>query len=79
LKDPRSIKLLDIVKTIDGDEILTNCIMHNGTCASVSDRKLPCPLHDDYGRVRDNLVEFFSARTIHDLVSKSDHPGNKFI
>lgn len=79
LKDPKSIKLLDIVKTIDGDEILTNCVMHNGTCASVNEKKLPCPLHDDYGKVRDNLISFFSARTIHDLVTKGNEQGKIII
>ena len=71
-KDPKSIKLLDIVKSIDGDEILTNCVMHNGSCASVVANKVPCPLHDDYGKVRDTLIRFFSAKTIYDLVNEGN-------
>ena len=35
LKDPRKITLLDIVKTIDGKDIFTNCVMHNSTCRCV--------------------------------------------
>jgi Rrf2 family protein len=79
LKDPNSIKLLDIVKTIDGDEILTNCIMHNGTCASVTENRLPCPLHNDYEKVRDGLIQFFSAKTIHDLVLNKNDAEKLFI
>lgn len=33
LKDPRKITLLDIVKSIDGDEFFTGCVMHSGPCA----------------------------------------------
>lgn len=72
LKDPKAINLLDIVKIIDGDEILTNCIMHNGTCASVTGNKIQCPLHADYELVRDGLIQFFSARTVYDLVAKGN-------
>ena len=32
LKDPKKITLLDIVNTIDGNDIFTNCVMHNGSC-----------------------------------------------
>ena len=39
MKDPKKITLLDIVKTIDGEEIFTNCVMHNGTCRSVDKHK----------------------------------------
>ena len=79
LIDPRSLNLLDIVKSIDGDEILTNCVMHNGTCASVAANKIPCALHDDYGKVRDNLIKFFSAKTIYDLVTENNPTKKTFI
>lgn len=79
MKDPKSITLLDIVKTIDGDEILTNCVMHNGTCSSVSKLKISCALHEDYGAVRDNLVKLFSEKTIYDLVNKANNSETIFI
>ncbi len=79
LRDPRSITLLDIVKTIDGDEILTNCVMHNGTCTSVNEVQIPCPLHEDYEKVRNNLIKLFSGKTIYDLVKRANNTGNVFI
>ena len=39
LKDSRKITLLDIVNTIDGKDIFTNCVMHNGSCESVEKEK----------------------------------------
>ena len=79
LKDSKSITLLDIVKNIDGDEILTNCVMHNGTCSSVSELKISCALHEDYGKVRDNLVKLFSEKTIYDLVKRANNTEKFFI
>jgi Rrf2 family transcriptional regulator, iron-sulfur cluster assembly transcription factor len=79
LKDPRSITILDIVKSIDGDEIFTYCVMHNGTCNSVQQSKLPCPLHEDYSKVRAELVDVFSAKTIYDIVERANNNENIFI
>jgi Rrf2 family transcriptional regulator, iron-sulfur cluster assembly transcription factor len=71
LKDPRKITLLDIVNTIDGNDVFTNCIMHNGSCEYVEKDKKPCPLHEDYEKTRTNLIKLFSSKTIYELVKKA--------
>jgi Rrf2 family protein len=71
LKDARKITLLDIVKAIDGDEFFTNCIMHSGKCGGKKNNKKHCPLHDDYEKTRQDLINLFSLRTINDLVERS--------
>ncbi len=71
LKDPKKITLLDIVKTIDGDEIFTNCLIHNETCKSLGDNKNSCILHEDYTALRTDLVRLFTMRTVQDLVEKA--------
>jgi Rrf2 family iron-sulfur cluster assembly transcriptional regulator len=71
MKDPKKITLLDIVRTIDGDGIFTNCIIHNDTCSNVSKHKNTCALHDDYSQVRSELIELFRSSTIHDLVQRT--------
>jgi Rrf2 family protein len=68
--DPRKITLLDIVKTIDGEEIFTNCIIHNSTCSCVDKHNKPCPVHDDYQELRSDLIQLFSNKTIFDLIKK---------
>ena len=73
LKDPRKITLLDIVNTIDGNDVFTNCIMHNGSCEGVKTDKKRCPLHEDYEKTRSDLIRLFSSRTIYELVLKSDN------
>lgn len=72
LKDPRTITLYDIVNTIDGDEIFTNCIMHNGSCTSVDDNNKPCPLHDDYSKTRIDRINLFRNKKISDLVQTAN-------
>jgi Rrf2 family protein len=72
MKDPREISLLDIVSAIDGTDIFTNCIMHNGSCSSSIANKNKCPLHDDYEKIRSNLIKLFSNKTIYDLVKKAN-------
>ncbi len=72
LKDPRKISLLDIVTSIDGTDLFTNCVMHNGSCESVDNSKNKCPLHDDYEKVRKNMIKLFSNKTIYDLAIKAN-------
>jgi Rrf2 family iron-sulfur cluster assembly transcriptional regulator len=71
LKDPGKISLLDIVNTIDGDGLFTNCIIHNSTCRCVDREKDPCPVHDDYANLREELIKLFSSTTVNDLVKKA--------
>jgi len=73
LKDPKKITLLDIVKTIDGDEFFKNCIMHSGPCTGNKNHKKHCPLHDDYEQTRQDLIRLFSRKTIYDLVMVSEN------
>lgn len=70
-KDPGGISLLDIVKTIDGDTLFDNCIIHNSTCTCVDRDKDPCPVHDEYAGLREELIKIFSTTTLIDLVKKA--------
>ncbi|MBG0860975.1 MAG: Rrf2 family transcriptional regulator [Bacteroidales bacterium] len=71
LKDPAKISLLDIVRTIDGEEVLTNCIIHSETCVCVDKNKKPCPVHSDFNEVRTELIKLFRNKTIQDLVTEA--------
>ncbi len=73
LKKPESITLLDIVKIIDGEELLTNCIIHNGSCTSVKKSMKPCPVHDDFTRIRTDLINMFKGKTIAEIVKKANY------
>jgi Rrf2 family protein len=75
-KDPAKISLLDIVKTIDGDDLFMNCIIHNSTCRCVDRDKDPCPVHDDYSGLREELLKIFSNTTVSELVRKAGSTRN---
>ena len=72
LKGSKNISLLDIVNTIEGDDIFTNCVIHNGTCKCVDENKIPCTLHNDYSKIRNSMINLFSKKTIYDLVEKAN-------
>jgi Rrf2 family protein len=73
LKDPKNITLLDIIVTIDGHDLLDNCIIHNTTCSCVGEEGLVCPLHDEYSRMRENMVKLFSKKTIYSIVRTANN------
>lgn len=75
LKDPKDITLFDIIKTIDGEELFTDCVMHNGSCTSVSHEKNPCPLHNEYARVRSDMIRLCRNRTVADIVKATNKSG----
>jgi Rrf2 family protein len=70
LRDPKKVTLFDIIKIIDGDDFFKNCIIHSGSCSVVEKNELRCPLHDDYGCLREGLVNLFEKKTIYDLAKK---------
>jgi Rrf2 family iron-sulfur cluster assembly transcriptional regulator len=76
LRDPKKITLLDIITTIEGDDIFDNCIIHNMPCKCVTDDKLMCPIHDDYMKVRNALVKLFTSKTIYSLVKAANKQEN---
>jgi DNA-binding IscR family transcriptional regulator len=63
--------LLDIVKTIDGDDIFTNCVIHNGSCSCSDATKDQCTLHDEYTVIRGQIIKLFGGKSIQDLVEKA--------
>lgn len=70
LKDPEKITLYEIVEIIDGKELFTNCIIHDSTCASVRKNKKPCPVHEDYSKIRSELITLFRSRSVAQLVER---------
>lgn len=67
-RDAKQISLFDIVKAIDGDELFTNCVMHNNSCKCSDNEKAPCLLHDEYTRIRVNLTRLFTSKTVANVV-----------
>lgn len=73
MKNPAKIRLIEIITAIDGKELLTACVMHSGPCGGRKNKRKFCALHDDYQKVREQMTELFSNRTIADLVTASEN------
>jgi Rrf2 family protein len=66
-KDPQKIKLIDIVEAIDGLDIFYNCVLGFPGCSI----KEPCPVHDEWGKLRDQAYKMLSKESLSDLKDKT--------
>ncbi|MEQ8628674.1 MULTISPECIES: Rrf2 family transcriptional regulator [Ekhidna] len=64
----KQIKLVDIVKAIDGNKLLESCVLGLETCSG----KNPCPVHFKFIEIRDQLKETLLSTEIRDpeLITK---------
>lgn len=66
-KAAEQIKLVDIVAAIDGLEIFHKCVLGFKGCGMSA----PCPVHDEWGKLRNQTYEMLSSSTLLDLRDKS--------
>lgn len=59
----KHIKLSHIVKAIDGDNIYNGC----GLGLKICDENHPCPVHDKFKMVRDELKQMLETTTLEEL------------
>ncbi|GGW22210.1 RrF2 family transcriptional regulator [Arenibacter certesii] len=63
-----TIKLYDIVNAIDGDNIFVGCGLGLKHC----DANKPCPVHDKFVGIRENLTQMLKNTTMYELASGLD-------
>lgn len=63
-----SIKLSSIVKAIDGDDIYRGCGLGLEQCSETE----PCPLHDKFKLIRDELAKLLTETTLLELANGLD-------
>lgn len=66
--DKPELPLKNIVVAIEGDRIFTGCGFGLKHC----DEKNPCPLHEEYGPIRDAISHLLSTETIQQLAKKEN-------
>jgi Rrf2 family protein len=59
------IKLSMVVNAIDGDAIYRGCGLGLPQC----DASHPCPVHDKFAKIRDDLQEMLEGTSIHELAA----------
>jgi Rrf2 family protein len=62
-KEQEKLTLFDLVNAIDGDKIFEGC----GLGLKVCSEKNPCPIHDQFKSIRDQLKVMLSTTSIKDL------------
>ncbi|KIA88762.1 RrF2 family transcriptional regulator [Kaistella jeonii] len=65
----RITKIYDVVCIIDGESIFTNCGLGLHKCSSDN----PCPVHDDFKIVRENLIAMTQKYSFYDLAVKTEN------
>ena len=66
-KDPKKIRLIDIVAAIDGLDIFNSCVLGFPRCSPEN----PCPLHEKWGILRSNAYNMLTDETLDQLKSKT--------
>lgn len=62
-KPATEIKIMDIIRAVDGDKYFDNCILGIGLC----DAETPCSLHEEWVKRKNELVEIFEATSLADI------------
>jgi len=65
--DPSSIRLIDIISAIDGFDAFKKCIIGFEGCSA----ETPCPVHHQWGKLRNEAYLMFSSETLADLREKT--------
>ena len=65
-KSPNNIYLSNVVDAVEGMQNYTGCIMGHEQCSSTN----PCSLHETYGPIRDELLNFLNTTSINELKNK---------
>lgn len=66
-KSPANIRLIDIVEAIDGLDFFKSCVLGFPGCSSDN----PCPVHDKWGKLRNEACKMLSEETLEQLKEKT--------
>ena len=63
---PKKLKLLKIVEVIDGTGIFDKCGIGLKNCSDAT----PCPIHNEYKQIKENIKSLLSAKSVYDLAKE---------
>ncbi len=66
-KSASEIRLIEIVIAIDGKSVFENCVLGFPGCSN----EKPCPVHDEWGKLREETYKMLSKETLADLKIKT--------
>lgn len=62
-RPPDSIHIIEVVEAIDGLEIFTQCGIEYKECDGTD----TCPIHEEYHRIREEVLHLFETKTLETL------------
>jgi len=65
-EDQENMRLFDLVEAIDGDKLFKGCGLGLKQCSESQ----PCPIHNEYKIIRENLAKLLSEKTIKGLAEE---------
>ena len=66
-KPANKIRLIEIVEAIDGREVFEKCVLGFPECGDAH----PCPVHNTWGKIRDEAYNMLMTETLEDLKVKT--------
>ncbi|MEJ5287380.1 MAG: hypothetical protein CH6_0719 [Candidatus Kapaibacterium sp.] len=61
--NPKDIKIIDIIRSIDGMKAFEECILGFPNCSEEN----PCPIHSKWAETRQNIIAMLSEKSIADF------------
>jgi Rrf2 family protein len=69
-KKPEQIKLLDVIKILEGDHVFDTCLISLKSCVNRNKKNTPCPVHNKFDTVRRDIIKFFEKESIHSIANE---------
>ncbi|MCX7930011.1 MAG: Rrf2 family transcriptional regulator [Chlorobi bacterium] len=66
-RDPRDITILDVARSVDNLQYVTDCVIGYEKCSPES----PCPLHYEWEKIRQRIFEIIRDKTLAELVENA--------
>ena len=64
----RDVRLIEIVRAIDGDKLFTGCGLGISKCSEDK----PCPIHFEFKQIRDNLKTMLETTSLQEVTEDLD-------
>ncbi len=65
-EEHQQISLYDVIHVMEGDGLFRRCVIGLKNCSNDN----PCPLHNDYKKIRDEVYQIVKKETIYSLAIK---------
>lgn len=62
----QQVTILQIVKIIDGDSLINDCVLGLSQC----DSNQPCPMHNEFKLIKEQIKHLLETTTVYDLATK---------